>query len=165
MTSPTPLVTDLPAICSRLLVLLVAALDNPPARQYRAVGVPAWDKEQVTLAVSPLIPGVPGFPTTGRFEDTPNGLRTVTIVAEVVRCQPTSDNGAPSADRLDASAAVHIADYQALDRFVRALGFNGKVRDDQLTAAGMKGIAPGMTQTVSPSGGMAAVRLTFSIEM
>jgi hypothetical protein len=158
VTVPTPIYTDLPAIAARILVLASAALSPTPSRQYRSVGPAVWDLDacdQLTVWVSPMQPGQPGQTTTGQYEVSPDRLRVYTLAIEMARCVP-SDN--PTTADLDTSAAAHLADFQALDGMVKALGFSGKVHDDALKAAGVKAVASGPIQTVPPSGGMAAVR-------
>lgn len=166
MSTPTPLYTDLPAIAARLLVLAADALTPTPTRQYRSVGAPAWDfaencGDQLAVWASPMLPGQPGQIATGQYENSPNRLRVYTMTIEVARCVVTGELPTPAA--LDADAAAHLADFQALDGMVKVLGFNSKVQDDGLRAAGVKAVAAGTIMTVPPSGGMAAVRVQVMV--
>lgn len=160
MTTPTPVTPNLPAIASRLLQIVADAVPDPPARQFRCIGLPVHDSEQIALTIGPMQPGQPGDARPGQYENTPNRLRSYAFVVEVARCVPGLTDAAkpPAPEALDASAAVHIADYQALDKMVRDLGFNSKVHDDQLQAVGVKAVAAGQITSTTPQGGFAAVR-------
>lgn len=159
MTVPVPIVPDLPAIAGRLLALATAAVDSPPARQFRSAGTEAWDAEQLTVRAGPMTPGFPGGSAAGQYELPNSRQRQIMFTVELVRCTPPpgSNGELPTTAALDAAGARQMADWNALDLMVRHIGWGSAIDDAVLTAAGVKSVAPGLLAVVGPEGGMVAI--------
>lgn len=114
-------------LAAEVLAAIVAAYADEaidlPARQYVADGPPAYDCEQVVVALVRLYPGLPFLENPSAPVLQATLLRTVTLAVHVVRCIPTvSDRGkAPSAAVLGASGVRVLTDaYMVPTSLVRA---------------------------------------------
>lgn len=177
MTDPTPelLANNFAELCGRLLALALEHLtdaDAAPPRSFLSAGVPAWDLDQcgqLALYPSLTMPGLPGVGQGGRPETSPHTLHTYALMLELARCVPTVQTDGespifPTTDELNAAGARLLRDYRLLDTFLaRKVGINSKIRDPLCGTYGLREVAPGGVTTINPQGGMAAVRVAFSV--
>lgn len=169
----TPTDPDVPAVAQALLELCVTALGaGVPARRYRSAGLPVWDfvgpgcDSQLTVTLGPVTIW-PGPISAAAPEYSPNRLRTYLFVVELARAVPTQkgNGAAPTAADLDAAGAQYCADFFALDRWKRSLGWSSKGIPPELTTLGVLQVVDSTVTGVQPQGGMVGVRATILLAM
>ena len=141
-------------VAAHVLDVVAAGLTDAgvdvPERRYVAPGpLPAWDCEQLTVAlVRPAVPGTPGR-EVARSRPC-GGPRFVEVRVELVRCAPVGDGEEPATvEELTACAQGLSADVEALR----------KALDDPVALVGRPGPTTlvGPVTTTGPEGGLVAV--------
>lgn len=144
---------------------LVAAGRTPPERQYVTSGAPAYDCEQLVVALVRLYPGVP-------FQDDPSLpvlrcvlLRSATFAVHLVRCIPTLKEGVrggstmPAAADLDASGMDLLTDALVLPKVVVG-AWHARTFLDTCDQMGVREVLP-----AEPQGGFGGTIMIVDVQV
>lgn len=132
-----------------------------PERRYVADGPPAYDCEQVVVALVRMYPGLPFQEDPGQPVLKMRLLRSVTLAVHVVRCIPVLDNqgNPPTAAAIDASGANVLQDSWMLP-WAMLEGHRQQLFAPLCDTIGMRELTP-----AEPSGGFGGSILLLDAQL
>lgn len=161
--------TELGAVGVRLLEAFRAELEALgciiPARQLVALGPePAWDSEQLTVALSSVAQGVPGGEVaTSEYPQATILAATATVA--LVRGVPSLQDGPNAAQMTPDDAEQEQAAVQGLNDAGQLALAAVRVHQSYAITDPGEGFAVGPVTLLEPSGGLAGCRCQIAIQL